>query len=394
MKLVQKILILTFFLVTLSNQLIAQRKLISKDSAIDIAMKNGLKKGLSECNAELQNDTIWLINCLICDDEPEVLYDTKAVNAINGKIMQDRNVGRMEIHQRIGGRVEKTKININLNLNSLPTLKEGLNKKLTEFSENESNPVFSDNDKSIAFQYGFQKIGIINTDGSAFKQICEECLYPQWLDNDWIMYFKDFEHIYKKNIHSDVEVRITNKPYRYDDFQLSPNKKWIIYQSSEMWPTQDSLGNSILYASTDGAGENLCVMSIDGKEKKFFKKDWTYYSNPCWSENNDSIFFYISDQKYVATNLNNHEINYYPYNFLQNISLKDNQKNIDGTFPFIYHCQVFEIDKSSLKPIKILINDIGRYRDVYFSHNKQHLIYSKTDHNNGAYDLWIKSVKN
>jgi len=190
------------------------------------------------------------------------------------------------------------------------------------------------------------------------------------------------------------EVRFTREPYRYDDFQLSPDKKWIAYQSSEMWPSQDSLGNQMFYASINGQGQNLCVMSMDGKEKKFFKKAWTYYSIPYWTEHSDSIFFYISDQKYVATNLNTHEIDYSPYHGLNNMSLSDHQKVIDGTFPFIYHCQVFEVDKSSLKPIKVLINDLGRYRDVYFSHNKRYLIYSKAESKHGIYSLWIKTIKN
>jgi len=356
MRLGYKIIFAAFFLLALSNQLSAQRVLIDQDSAIQIALKNGLNKGLAEYKTELLNDSIWFINCLICDDDGQRIYDAKAVNAFNGQIIKDGFIAMEEMSVVFGERMERTNIHVDINLDSLPISKMELNQKLTDSCGYVLNPVFSYNDKRIAFQYGFRKIGIVNTDGTNFKQICDECLYPEWLNNDWIMYCKDFEHIYKKNIHSDEEVRITREPYRYDDFQLSPDKKWIAYQSSEMWPSQDSLGNQIFYASMNGQGQNLCVMSMDGKEKKFFKKEWTYYSTPYWTKHSDSIFFYISDQKYVATNLNTHEINYSPYKGLNNMSLSDHQKVIDGTFPFIYHCQVLEIDKNSLKPVKGLIN--------------------------------------
>jgi len=394
MNIARKIAYLLFTLTLLSNQLIAQRSLITKDSAITIALKNGLKKGLAEYDATLLRDTIWNVSSLVCDDESVSLYDAKLINAKTGE--EEKNIycapGQM-YHVDLGRKIERTTINSNLNIDSLPIVREEFNKKLIPFNERESNPVFSDNDNRIAFQYGFRKIGIINSDGSDFKEICEECLYPQWLDDDWIMYFKDFEHIYKKNIHTSIEIRITKEPYGYDNFQLSPNKKLILYQSVEMWPTYDNLGNQIFYASTNGQGQNLCLMSIDGQEKKFFKKEWTSYYNPYWTSNSDSIIFYISGQKYVATNLSDSVIDYSIFNQQENLSLTDDKKVLNGFFPFIYHGQVLEIEKKSLTPIRILVNDIGRYRDVWFSHNKDYLIYSKTNKKNGDYSIWIKKMR-
>ena len=46
----------------------------------------------------------------------------------------------------------------------------------------------------------------------------------------------------------------------------------------------------------------------------------------------------------------------------------------------------------TLKPVRILVNEISRYRDIYFSHNKKYLIYSKTDRKYGDYSLWIKEL--
>lgn len=385
---------LLIILMLFSNQSIAQRSLITKDRAITIALKHGLKKGLAEYDATLLRDTIWEVTSLVCDDELVSLFDAKLINAKTGE--EEKNIycapGQM-YHENIGGRIERTAINDNINIDSLPIVIEEYNKKLTPLNESESNPVFSDNDKRIAFQYGFRKIGIINSDGSDFKEICEECLYPQWLDDDWIMYFKDFEHIYKKNIHTNIEFRITKEPYGYDNFQLSPNKKWILYQSSEMWPTNDSLGNQIIYLSTNGQGQNLSIMSIDGQLKRFFKKEWTSYYNPYWTGNSDSIIFYISGKKYVATNLSDSIIDYSEFSDQENLSLTDDRKVLNGSFPFIYHGQVLEIDKKSLMPIRILLNEIGRYKDVWFSHNKDYLIYSKTDKKNGDYSIWIKKMR-
>ena len=389
----RKIATLLFTLMLLSNQSIAQKPLITKDQAIRIALKNGLKKGLGEYDAKLEN-RIWKITSIVYDDESESLFDSKSVNAKTGEIIKIMQFFGRDIHENIGWKIERTTINDNLNIDSLPIVGEEFNKKLRPFNEGESNPVFSDNDNRIAFQYGFRKIGIINSDGSDFKEICEECLYPQWLDDDWILYFKDFEHIYKKNIHTNIEIRITKEPYRYDNFQLSPNKKWIIYHSSEMWPTNDSLGNQIFYASTNGQGQNLCIMSIDGQVKKFFKKEWTCYYNPYWTINSDSIIFYISGKKYVATNLSDSIIDYSEFNEQENLSLIDDKKVLNGSFPFIYHGQVLEIEKKSLTPTRILVNDIGRYRDVTFSHNKDYLIYSKTNKRNGEYSIWIKKMRN
>lgn len=390
----RKIVYLLLTLTLCSIQLIAQSSLITKDRAIKIALKNGLKKGLGEYDATLESNRIWKVTSIVYDDESESIIDSKSINAKTGEVLKNMQFFGHFIHENIGSKVERTTINSEHTIDSLPIVMEEFNKKLTQLSENESNPEFSDNDQKIAFQYGFRKIGLINSDGSNFKEICEECLYPQWLDEDWILYFKDFEHIYKKNIHSNVEIRITKEPYRYDNFQLSPNKKWILYQSAEMWPTCDSLGNPIFYASMNGQGQNLCIMSIDGQEKRFFKKEWTCYYNPLWTINSDSILFYISGQKQVATNLSDSIIDYSEFNLQENLSLIDDKKVINGFFPFIYHGQVLEIEKNSLTPIRILVKEIGRYRDVKFSNNKDYLIYSKTNKYYGDSSIWIKKLRN
>jgi hypothetical protein len=393
---IRRLLIVVFALLLLSNQLQGKGSLISKDMAIAVALKNGLKVGLSEFSAQLENDTVWSISSLICDDEQEHIYDTKLVNAKTGEMVKGLYTIRAEYYERIGGGIiERTKINTDLDFDSLPIVKCGFDRKLTKLNVDESNPVFSDNANKIAFQCGIRKIGIINTDGRDFKEICEDCLYPQWLNEDWIVYFKDFEHIYKKNIHSNIKIRITNEPYSYDKFLISPNKQWIIYQSSEMWPELDREGNRIMYATTDaGEGQNLCIMSIDGKVKKYLKKVWTCYYNPLWTMNSDSILFNISDKKYCAADLDNKEIDYSVFELFEGVSLADYGKVIGGTFPLVYHGQILEIDLKTLKPIRVLVDKIGRYKDVFFSHNKEFLIYSKTDKKNGEYKFWIKRIEN
>jgi hypothetical protein len=392
MRCVKKIILLVFLLLILSSHLIAQRLLINADSAINIALRYGLKIGLSKYEAKLQSDTLWLINSLVCDDEYDKIYDTKIINAVNGGLID--NISFCTIQPVVCQRLERTIINSDFNSDSLPKINGGLTKMLAESVLNISNPIFSDNDKKIVFQYGYMKIGIVNIDGTGFKGICDECMNPMWLNDDWVIYIKGFDHIYKKNIKSNTEIRITNKSYRFMNFKISPNRKWFVYQSSEMWPSNDSLGNQILYSSINGEGQNLCLLSIDGKEKKFFHKEWMYYYNPCWTSQSDSIFFYILDQKYLAANLNDSIINYSKFYTLQNISLNDNEKVINGTFPIVLNCQILEINKKLLKPTRILVNEIGRYRDVYYSHNMEHIIYLKREREIDEYKLWIKSIKN
>jgi hypothetical protein len=389
-----RLIIFLLFLILNPSGLHSQNGLISKDRAINLALSNGLPIGLSEYDAELQGDSIWIVKSLLCDDGNEHSYETVLINAKNSKVIIDQHVGYSTIYMALGEPIEKTFINVNnIDLDSLPEIKNIENRKLTSLNENESNPVFSENDEMIAFQYGFRKIGIISIHGDQFQQICDECLYPQWLDDNWLVYFKDFEHIYKNNIDTGEELRITENPYRYDNYQMSPDKKWIVYQSSEMWPRRDSIGNPILYASINGQGQNLCLISLDGKNKKYFDKAWKYYYKPTWTPNSDTIYFYISAKKYFATHFSNDIIKFYECSTLQNLSLWEYEKINNGSFPFIYNCQILDIDANSLIPIRFLIKERGRYRDIYFSHNKKYLVYSKTDKKHGDYSIWIKKIK-
>lgn len=390
-----RLTILILLLLIKSTGLYSQNYLISKDKAINIARTNGLQVGLSGYDVELQGDSIWIVKSLLCDDNNGQNFETVLVNAKDGKIVTDSHIGYASFSFiNTGEQIEKTIINTNnINLDSLPEIQSSENRKLTTLNENESNPKFSVNDEIIAFQFGFRKIGIISIHGDQFQQICDECLYPQWLDDNWLVYFKDFEHIYKKNIKTGEEIRITEKPYRYDDFQLSPDKKWIIYQSSEMWPTQDGLGNPILYSSIDGQGQNLCMISINGKVMKFFDKDWKYYYKPTWTSNGDTLYFYISAKKYIATNFSTDIIKYCETDLLKNLSLWEYEKIKNGTFPFSQNCQILDINAKTLTPIRFLIKERGRYREEYFSHNKEYLVYSKTENKHGNYSLWIMKIK-
>lgn len=374
--------------------LYSQKKLISQDSAISIAVSNGLPLGLSDYDCILLDDTIWVVKSLLCDDKNDGDYETRLVNALNGKIIKDRCYSIIATtYVDFGEKIEKTIINSNFSIDTLTLVGADIDRKLTQLNENESNPVFSENDEIIAFQYGFRKIGIISISGDGFKKICDECLYPKWLNNNWLVYFKDFKHLYKKNINTGEEIKLTKDPYGYHDYQISPDKKWIIYQSSEMWPRQDSLGNPTVRISINGQGQNLCLISLDGKTKKYFEKKWKHYYKPTWTQDSDTILFYISGQKYYATDFTDNDINYFEYNSLQKLSLWEFEKINDDSFPFIYRCQVFDISAKTLAPIRILINERGRYRDVNFSHNKKYLIYLKTDQKRGDYSLWIKQFK-
>ncbi len=372
--------------------LISQIEIISKDSAINIALRNGLDIGLAaEYKTKLIDDTIWVVKSLICDDYSQRTYFTKSINALNGQVIKDQNHTVVELWSNTGQRkIEITYIKFG-NIDSLPIVEDNYSTKLTGLPYNAANPVFAPQDKYIAFEYG-HKIGITSICGESFLNICEECRNPLWLNDKWLVYLKD-NCLYKKNIETKEEIKITDIHYRLADYRISPDNNWIVYQSSEMWPREDSLGNPIFYSSINGQGINLSLVSIDGAVKKHFEKKREYYSDPCWTANSDTILFYISDQKYYATDFSKDEIPIFKYELLPNISLREYKKTINGTFPFRHNCQILEIDKNTLSPTRILLYERNRYRNERFSNNKDYLIYSKPNEFDKDSSLWLKQIK-
>lgn len=372
--------------------LISQIEIICKDSAINIALRNGLDIGLAaEYKTNLIDDTIWVVKSLICDDYSQRTYFTKSINALNGQVIKDQNHTVVELWSYAGQRkIEITNIKFG-NIDSLPIVEDNYSTKLTGLPYNAVSPVFASQDKYIAFEYG-HKIGIASIYGESFLNICEECQNPQWLNDKWLVYLKD-NCLYKKNIETKEEIKITDIHYRLADYRISPDNKWIVYQSSEMWPWEDSLGNPIFYSFINGQGINLSLVSIDGAVKKHFEKKQEYYSDPCWTANSDTILFYISDQKYYATDFSKDVIPIFKYKLLPNISLREYEKTINGTFPFRHNCQILEIDKNTLSPTRILLYERNRYRDERFSNNKDYLIYSKPNEFDKNSSLWLKQLK-
>jgi len=285
----------------LVNQFCNGQILIDRDSALKMAYGNGLKQGLDPPEIELIDSVTWEIRSLLCDDDYED-FQVIRVNKNTGEII--KSIGYIKVYPEFNIQI-KTEIKLSKNIESLQIAKyKKTAYQLNEFNdERENNPVVSKNNKWIAFEYGFRKIGLVNINGNNFKHICDECLYPEWIDNEWIAYFKDFEHIYKKNIYSNDEIRITKQPYRYDNFKISPDLKWIAYISSEVWPQKDSLGNPILRIALYGEDNDLCLLSLENGEKKFITKVWENVGGAFWSSTGDSLFFYISNKKQIAVDL-------------------------------------------------------------------------------------------
>jgi len=303
------------------------------------------------------------------------------------------NVARIEPG---GGRGSETMINGKIKFDTLPSLVNNQIRQLTSISIKKAfNPVFSPDDKMIAFGYGWRKIAIVDPNGGHFKQICEECFRPQWLSNEWIIYYKDFKYLYKKNVFTDEEIQLTKEQFPNSDYKLSPDKKWLAYTDFNLKAMSDTdrLGHTIVYSAMDGAGNNLCLLSIDAQTSKFVTSLRTYVDQPCWTPDGDTVLFYIEGQKYYATNLNDNTVRYYPYNALPNISLSDYSKIVHGVFPYSRNCQIIEIDRSNMTPKRILAQNSCRYRDLIFSHDLRYLLFSKTDRYNGDYSLWIEEIK-
>lgn len=373
------------------------QNLISKEKAIEIAVKNGLKLGIDAPVAELVNDTVWEVRCLMCDDDNQSNGLIFKVNAITEKIEEE--LGSGEYDSVVGEQLFKTDIGLRTNIDSLPIKTSG-NKpyKLTNLNEGyESDPIISPDNKTIAFQYGFRKIGIISINGQGFEKICDECFHPHWIDNDWITYLKDFDHIYRKNIKTNEEIRVTRNPIGNCEFQISPDFKWIAYTSNEIWsnPKPDSLGRITIHSFINGHGQELCLQSADGKKKKFVTKTGEYVNSPCWSANGDSLFFYIDNTTYMVTDLNTDSITYShsTRKNLGKIALSDFRKVVKGVFPLKVNCKVLEIDANSLQPKYILIDRPGRYDNLVLSYDLKYLIYTNRECRNCETKLWVLKLE-
>ncbi len=386
-------IILVVLCLLIPGQINAQKQLISKDSAIQIAIAGGLETGLREYQVNLEHDTVYEVVSLLCDDYNNSNYDIKRVNALTGKIIIDKFRSAMFRHSIEFGKIEKTGINVLFNIDTLPNVKEFGNVKIPDTIKRFANPMFSADDKFIAFTYGYNKIGLIRNDGTGFVQICDSCQSPMWMSNEGILYSRNDRNLYKKNQFTNKEVRLTHKPIWTNDFKVSPNGKWIAYTSMEVYPAADSMGKPILYASVNGQGINLCLISMDGNTKKYITKVWKNVHHPLWTANSDTIFFYIEDQKYLATELNADSIHYAPCTLLPKLNLWDYEKVVNGVFPFKFNCQLLEISVSSMLPTRILVSDIGRYENLCLSHNLKYFVFSRVDKVHNPISTWIKEIK-
>ncbi len=365
---------------------------IGKNEAFAIAKESGLAEGIEEPVVELNNN-IWTIKCLMCDETGNN-YQIIEVDATTGEAKMVG--GSIEMSITVGEKSKKTEIQNFSNWDSIPQKKlDGKpTQLLTPSIERVCNPAISPNSQLIAFQHERRKIGIININGQGFDSICNDCMYPQWIDNYSVAYLKDNNQIFKKNIKTHKEQAIT-KTGTFLDFQISPDNKWIAYTSSEVWYEQkkDSLEIPIVFASINGQDQDLCLLSMDGKVKKYITKIEKYVHTPCWSENGDTLFFNIENSTYFATQLADDTIKYQPAENLNSISLTDYQRIENGLFPLKRNCKIYAIDKNTLIPKYVLNEKPGRYGDILFSHDLKYFIYTKQDFKNSDKNLWIQKLK-
>ncbi len=382
----------TIILILLVFHQLSFGQLIDKNKAIEIAKENGLKDGIEDAVIELNNN-IWTIKCLMCDDN-ENNYQIIEIDATTGKI--EMNGGYIEMSIAVGGQSKKTEIIYSENWDSIPKKKSiKIPYQLSTFSiGRECNLTISPNNQLIAFQHGRRKIGIVNITGQGFENICDDCMYPQWLNNNWIAYLNNNNQIVKKNIKTRKEKIITEIG-SFNDYQFSSDNKWIAYTSSEVWNIQknDSLGFPIIHAFIDGQGQNLCLLSMDGKIKKYITKVKNYVNTPCWSEQGDTLFFNIESTAYFATNLEDDTIKYFPIKKLNSISLTDYRSLEKGLFLIKRNCKIYAIDNNTLTPKYLLSEKPGRYGDLLFTHDLKYLIFTKQDFKNSDKKLWIQKLE-
>jgi hypothetical protein len=390
-------------------QLAYSQKLIGKDSAESIAFKGGLEHGIDSIKIDLVDNNIWEIKSLLCCGSDWKRFHLMRIDGKTGQIIVDSKSAGARWSTE-GTLREKTELNNSVKIHDIPISKStNAHYRLTTLdNENESNPSISEDNKWVAFQYGFKKIGIVKIDGSVFKHFCEECVNPQWLDRNWVLYSYDFKHIYKQNIYTSEKVKITKELCRYDDFKVSPDHKWIIYTNTEFVKTKspkeaaenNSGGKQNVVGHTEGELSVIDYWEAEFKDIWFFKIDEPEKIKkipmrhgqaymPCWSKNSDSLLFYIKDKKYFATNLANDSILYYPLTSLTNLALQDYEKIRKGIFPYNFDCKVSIVDAVSLMPKNILINAYGNYDDMILSDDLKYIVFSKQDRIGSNKVLWV-----
>ena len=393
-------------------QLPYTQTIISKDSALSIAFNNGLEQGLDDISVSLVDGSYWEIRSLLCCGQGWKHYHFMKISGKTGKILyESKRAGEGGIDVSADA-IKETTLNTSVNVDNLPIFKAtNAEYRLTKLkNSDESKPALSKDNKLVAFQYGFRKIGIISFDGSGFMHLCDECFNPQWLDDNWITYFYDFRHIYKQNIHSGEKVKITSDSNRcYDDFKLSPDGKWIAFTKidavktkSEKEAVENHSGGQALgsFGHTEGdryvtdywiaAFNDIWFFSTKNPEikRKIQMRNGQAYM-PCWSKDSDSLLFYIKGKKYFATNLVNDSINYYPLKNNDSLALEDIEKIRKGVFPFKIDCRIALVDATSLMPKYLLTSARAIYDGMILSDDLRYMIFSKQNRVGSFKSLWV-----
>lgn len=390
------LLIFTFFVhLSCSSQAIVSKDTskckIDKDRALQIAFANGYERGLDSIKATLLNDTVWHFECYLCDDNTTQVSNTMDINCNTGKVEPPTLFSAVS-KVYIGGK-PRIYSEFPMGFEEKPVLKLKSQPYLLTSSGNEREDNISISNKNIiVFSYGFRKIGIINIDGSGFKQICEECLYPQWVNNDVIAYFKDFEHVYEFNINTLKESRLTTEPYRYDVFTVSPDNKWLAYLREHPHTETDSQGNitPIVQTCTSSREFDLWIINVlDPTIQKKVNSVSADIYDPVWTENGDSLLFYNGESKYFASNPERERITCSKLKALPDIKLTNYKKMKKGLFPAITDCKIVTADYTKRSVKNILINERGRYRECVFSNDQRYLIYTKLEKKQGDPKIWI-----
>ncbi len=375
----------------------SQRIIIDKDSALKIALSDGLNNGLEEYSINLINDSIWQVRSLLCDDYNQSNYDLRKVDAFTGQIVKNKfGLNEAMAEMRVMdccNNIERTQISYNYKFDTLKVSKEDEEQKLQELDRIYSVSI-SPNDKYILISYDFRKIGVLNIKSREFHQICSECLNPFWLSNDLIVYQKEFKYLCKYNLKTKQEYKVIDSIFNYQDYRISPDCKWIAYTSYEDWQKNDKPGQIVIRQSINGQGSNLHLMSINGKVNKFVTKLWQYVNHPTWTNNSDTILFYIDDKKYYATNITNDSMDYFPYNKFSKLDLWDYNKIVSGFFPYKVNCNIVEINAKTMLPDRILVNKVKRYDNMCFSQDLKYLVFTTSDISKSKTYLWIKRINN
>jgi hypothetical protein len=187
-----------------------------------------------------------------------------------------------------------------------------------------------------------------------------------------MLYVKD-NVIVEHNVRTDEITSIQNCNDRSLSYSYCPTGRWLAFTKSAPRPSENP--NQIYVSIINGGDYDLFLLSLENCTESRITH-CGYISNPVWNYSGDTLFFNNKDVPYYATAFDLSEPQVGVTNHLKNITVADYAKSVDGVFPYIRNCQILLVSTTTLKPLKYIVKDRGRYSDVTMSKDGSYIAYT------------------